>query len=426
MNSLRSKRAARLASTFVVLFLLGSSAVFAYATRVPATGVHKAEASAAHPHPASHSHGGRAPSEDSGNRTSSTSNETETSKHSSETTHSENDTETSTGESGSQEHTGNNETTSASEEGQNQSGELQFHFVSAAAHQRGFGEVGVEVDGLILDIQAHVERLNASTQYTLALLVNGTSHALGTMVTSEEGGGEIHAQFNATKPGTYLIGVSLLLGGVLALKSDPSSRTVVLAQSATNTSESGNQQGEHVNTVQGNQEHEQQIKKAEENNSIPAVVQVTGLGATVAVLDSKFSVSVGKLAGNGLAIQITGTNVTGPRVLLVNLSNSASLTTNSLRVTLDGNSITQAASLTQVLNPSPGDPARYIVISTSTGLQLLVSIPHFSTHTIEILPVLAQVVSTLLSVDGSVFLLSLLAVSAVFASVYARRTKIRL
>ena len=491
MNGSNSRRAARLASVLVVIFLLGGSTAFAYASRVPGTGLQPAGAGHL-THPADDS--GDSTTSVNSTATHSSENEThsstvtgsvnETSSETAVTTH--NDTETTTcsatGDSsqtqnGTQststvscsEHTTLNETethstteshnetssvthteteqhtengtstrtesvnstrtgeneTSTLEQNQTQSREFQFHLVSPTTNQTGYGEAGLQGNGLIVNLQAQVQRMNASTQYTLAISVNGTDHALGTLVTDGEGEGGIHAQFNATAAGTYSIGVSLLQGSTVALKSEPSTITIFLVQNGT-ASAVRTDHGEHVNTVQGSQQHEQEIKNAEKNNSIPAVVQVGASGASASVLDSKFSVSVGQLAGNGVAIQITGTNVTGPRVLLVNLTNSATIATGSLSVTLDGTPVTQAASLAQVLNPAVGDPARYIVVSTSTGLQLLVSIPHFSTHVIEILPVLAQAVGSFLSVDGPVLALSLLMVTVLFAAVYARRPRIRL
>lgn len=76
-----------------------------------------------------------------------------------------------------------NETSTTAEGGQFQSREYQFHLVSAATNRSGFGEVGVDSDELIIDVQAHVGRLEASTEYTLEISMNGTSHAVGTLVT---------------------------------------------------------------------------------------------------------------------------------------------------------------------------------------------------------------------------------------------------
>lgn len=347
-------------------------------------------------------------------------------------TESEHQSENQSGQHGQNETSGNNNQTGENEnsgnnnqQGQNQSHELKFNIIPATTTATGKGEANVDVHGLALDVQAQIEKASPTTQYSLVLSLNGADHTLGTLATNGEGDGEIQAQLKADKPGTYVIGVSLLQGGTLALKGDPASLKTTLTEStAENQNQNQNQEGENVNTVQINQNDEQQIKGAQESKAIPAVVQVTGSGATASVLDSKFSVSVGKIEGNGLAIQISANNVTGPRVLLVNLSNSANLTSHSLLVTLDGNKITQASSVTQVLSPSPGDPARYIVAGTSSGVQLLVSIPHFSLHTIRLLPVSLAPPVGFFTISGLALLGGIIAVSAVFAGLYATRKRI--
>ncbi len=146
----------------------------------------------------------------------------------------------------------------------------------------------------------------------------------------------------------------------------------------------GETNANHV--VKEEKQDEDNIRQAEDTKTIPAVIQVTSSGSTSQVLDPRFSVSVGKTEGNGLAIFITANNVTGPKVLLINLTNSFDPTSRSLNVTLDGKTIQEASSVGQVLSPSATDPPRFLIVTTTSGSQLLVSIPHFSLHIIQILP----------------------------------------
>src|SRR2546425_98159 len=56
----------------------------------------------------------------------------------------------------------------------------------------------------------------------------------------------------------------------------------------------------------------------------------------------------------------------------------------SLKVTYDGERVSQASSLSQVLGGTSTSPPSYIVLLTSSGAHLLVFIPHFSSHLIEL------------------------------------------
>jgi len=133
---------------------------------------------------------------------------------------------------------------------------------------------------------------------------------------------------------------------------------------------------------------------------------------------------VGKYQDSGLLVSISG-NATGSRVVMINLTRDASpnFGSGALLVTLDGTPIQQASSFLQVLRAQPTDPARYIILSTSSGWQVLVSIPHFSLHTLAILPVVASAISNILMVDAPLLALSILAVSSLFAIAYARRPR---
>jgi hypothetical protein len=99
--------------------------------------------------------------------------------------------------------------------------------------------------------------------------------------------------------------------------------------------------------------------------------------------NNAFTISLTQGSGS-LTIVIAGQNVTGPRVVLLNISRDSFLNVQSgyLQVSLDNSTIAEAASLEAVLTGT-GLPS-YILIGTSSGFELLVSIPHFSTHTIVI------------------------------------------
>jgi hypothetical protein len=157
---------------------------------------------------------------------------------------------------------------------------------------------------------------------------------------------------------------------------------------------------------------------------------VVNSGQVVAsVIDQRFSVSIGRASDDGYVLTISANNVTGPRTLLVNLTGSSVLDfkVNSLNITLDGSPVTEASSLTQVLNPVEGDPARYAIIITSAGEQLLVSIPHFSVHTLAFNPVpitqIQRAIQSILAVNAEILLVAALIITALFAAAYRGRKR---
>jgi len=101
--------------------------------------------------------------------------------------------------------------------------------------------------------------------------------------------------------------------------------------------------------------------------------------------DPNFVGSVGLFAaGRSLTIVINSSGVSRPRVVLLNISKNSYLNIEGgyIAVFLDNQTVAEAASLDAVLNGS-GTPS-YILLGTSSGFEFLLSIPHFSTHTIVI------------------------------------------
>ena len=182
-------------------------------------------------------------------------------------------------------------------------------------------------------------------------------------------------------------------------------------------------EGQQVSTVGGGESDDGEVRSAIQSSFIPAVVDVGPSGSSAQVLDNRFSISVGTLQNNGIIVSVSAVNVTGPRVILVNLTASQAqpLFSGSVSITLDGAAIQQASSVSQVLGVHAGDPSMWVIYSSKSGVKLLVSIPHFSFHTIQILPVLAEIGSALL--DLSSVILSVGAVSAVVLIAYSRRTR---
>jgi len=312
----------------------------------------------------------------------------------------------------------------------------------------GRGEVNVQIHGTNLDVKVEVEHASESTTYTVILVSTlsttsattsfSTSSAItttpstssgtcptgiGTLVTSDEGHAEGHFE-TTLAAGTYQLGVVLCSAGASKLMTDPATRTVIVGQSEGKSETESEETSKSVSEHEEDQDDKDKIKGAEDSKQIPAVVTLTKGGADVSQLDPKFSVSVGRTQNNGVLVSISANNVTGPRVLLVDIPSSAYSISSlqSLVVTLDGQQISQASSLAQVLGAKTGDPASFIVLLYSGGAQLLVNVPHFSAHLIEIIP--SAIASAIpFGLNGVAIIAAITVVTIVTAAVYAKRKR---
>jgi hypothetical protein len=315
----------------------------------------------------------------------------------------------------------------------------------------GTAVVSLDARHSLVNVVLGFQNGNPSTTYSATLVLNGTSVDLGSMTTNREGGAELHSSIQVN-PGKYLIGVEVYdvsdvgefnaNGPVLVMTSDPNTQLAVIVPtsaeaSSTYTESSNGSQGQTtsqsvvtstvtttVTTINAGSAVEAQIQNAVANLTIPATVQITPLASSTNVLDSRFSLSVGQQVGNGLVIAISGENVTGPRVLLINMSRTSPLALYpSLNVTLDGVPVVEATSALQVLNPTASDPARYVLIATANSIQLLVSIPHFSLHLIQIAGELVHSAQSALALDAPLLVGSIIVITLAFAGAYTARKR---
>ncbi len=316
----------------------------------------------------------------------------------------------------------------------------------------GTAVVLLDSEHSLLNVVLGFQDANPSTAYSAVLVLNGSSISLGSMTTNRGGAAVLHSSIQVS-PGTYLLGLMVYdvsdiaafkaSGPVLVMLSDPNTQLAVIVPNARGESSthsetnSGASQGSStsqsvvtntvtttVTTMSAGSEVEAQIQDAVDNLTIPATVQITPLLKSTTVLDSRFSLSVGQQVGNGLVIAISGENVTGPRVLLINMSKTAPLSLYpSLNVTLDGVPVVEASSALQVLNPTPSDPARYVLVATTNSIQLLVSIPHFSLHLIQVAGQIVHNIQSSLALDAPLLAGSIIVITLAFAGAYAARKR---
>jgi len=306
---------------------------------------------------------------------------------------------------------------------------LQFKLASATTSVVGKGDAELQIRGTDVRVLIQVEQALKSATYKVTLVVSDTSTftvspafctgSLGTFVTSDEGQDEV--KMSATvSTGTHFLGLVLCTAGTPAFITDPLTRQATITSATTTKSET---ETEQVNTKEEDKQEQDEIKSAEDSKQIPAVVSVSGSGAALTQLDSKFSVSVSRPGDNQLSVSISGTNVTGPRVLLINVTKDAGALSSlgSLSVTYDGNQISEASSLSQIFSGTSTSPPSFIILVTSSGAQLLVFIPHFSSHLIQLMASPAPLGT--FTAQAPLLLAGLAAVAALSAALYARRKR---
>lgn len=303
----------------------------------------------------------------------------------------------------------------------------------AINYTEGNGTANIWAEGTTLSVHLHAEDMARGARFSLVLTTDGVSHSIANMTTNYDGEVEAEATVSLTS-GTHSFGVEVLdtstfSSPTVVLVSSPASSALTLSQPGSQTTTQTSGQTQTVSTFQGGETEDGEIHTAIQSKFIPAVVDLGGSGPSVQVNDERFSVSVGTLEPNGFVISISGTNVTGPRAVAVNLTQSAAkeLFSGNVVVTLDGMQVQQASSVTQVLGAKAGDPAVFAVVARgSSALTFLISIPHFSYHAIDIFPVISEIAQAArsLMVDLPLVLFSMAAVTIVIMVAYDRRTRL--
>lgn len=300
-----------------------------------------------------------------------------------------------------------------------ESHELVYRMIGTGGNS-GQGQANIQIKGTNLKVDLEIEHAAPDTTYSVVLVaiptpssggthfgtssVSGTSmasttatttttttttcsNAVGMLVTSKVGQGIAHLD-TSLNVGTYQIGLLLCIGNNPALISQPATQQGIITAGNVHNDESGlSSDAHHVNAASGDNHVESEIKSAEQNSMVAGVVNAGGLTPTVEQMNQNFAISAGPLYSSGTIISIGTTTVEMPQILIVNLGNSPMFqNVNALAVTMDGAPVQYSPSASQVLSPS-NQSAYYSLVQTSHGLQLLISIPHFSDHVIQILPI---------------------------------------
>ena len=128
------------------------------------------------------------------------------------------------------------------------------------------------------------------------------------------------------------------------------------------------------------------IEDAKTNQTIAAEVEIGDGNINQKSIDNNVVVKTENTTSDAVNITVSATNQTGPKVILVNL-NSTTIDVSSIKylhVLYDGHLISPAANVDQILHANSTDESHYAILITQHGAQILISIPHFSTHTITL------------------------------------------
>lgn len=154
------------------------------------------------------------------------------------------------------------------------------------------------------------------------------------------------------------------------------------------------------------------IEEAKTNQTIAAEVDIDQGNVNQKSIDNSVTVKTENSTSDTVNLTVSATNQTGPKVILINLNSTTIDVANVkyLHVMYDGNPIAPAANIDEILHTTSSDQPHYAILITQSGAQILISIPHFSTHTIT-LSSISKVISPVPEFPLSVI--------AVFASIIA-------
>jgi hypothetical protein len=107
----------------------------------------------------------------------------------------------------------------------------------------------------------------------------------------------------------------------------------------------------------------------------------------ILIYDSNESLTIQpiKIQDNHISLGINGDEQGAGKTIVINIDTAIISSVETLLIEYDGEEITVADDITDVLNPNDdGLHAEYLTTIGPDGIQVLMSIPHFSEHTITI------------------------------------------
>jgi plastocyanin/sugar lactone lactonase YvrE len=130
----------------------------------------------------------------------------------------------------------------------------------------------------------------------------------------------------------------------------------------------------------------QNINEAKASQTIAAEVNVGANHAETKSIDNNVSVQTTINNPDSLESKVTASAQTGPKVIMFNLPATTVNVQNlkDLGIMYDGKPISPALNMDAILHAKSTDNPSFVIVVTQSGVQVLVLVPHFSTHTITI------------------------------------------
>ena len=136
--------------------------------------------------------------------------------------------------------------------------------------------------------------------------------------------------------------------------------------------------------INATQQKEIMISVAETSQTIAAEVNLVNQTLQTKSIDSSVSVQANNASG-AINISVSAPNQTSSKVILFNLENTINVgNLKYLGVMYDGKPIAPTSDINSLFNENSTSVPEYAIMVTQNGAQILVSVPHFSTHTITI------------------------------------------
>ncbi len=128
------------------------------------------------------------------------------------------------------------------------------------------------------------------------------------------------------------------------------------------------------------------INSAKDSQTIAAEVSVGNQNIQTKSIDNNVVVHTTNSASDSLNFSVSAPDQTGPKIIVFDLGNATINVANLkyLGVMYDGQKIDPAASIDAMIHAKSSDRPMFAIVVTQSGAQIMVLIPHFSTHTITI------------------------------------------
>jgi len=237
--------------------------------------------------------------------------------------------------------------------------------------------------------RALVVNPTTNTVYSTGPGGDTTPHINGTISVSDGTTNKITSTIGGVEPGSFEMAVNPTTNTIYVANYDQSHVTVIDG----NMKKSNNTQSQFptpssltsTSLFTPTPQDIQNINQAKANQTIAAEVNV-GTNQSTTTIDNNVSVQTTSSTPDSLNVNVSASSQTAPKVIMFNLAATTINVANlkDLGVMYDGKLIQPAPNMDAILHAKPTDNPSFAIVVTQSGVQVLVLVPHFSTHSITI------------------------------------------